>query len=80
MFLNFALVLHFAAILITFWGDYYILRRNSRSRSRKIRILSISKFFVYCCHIDIDFTKNCILTNRNSFSITGENFVAIGQG
>ena len=35
MLLHFALVLHFAAILITFcvditfWGDYYILRRNT---------------------------------------------------
>ena len=28
-----------------------------------IQILSILKFFVYCCHSDIDFTKNCILTN-----------------
>ena len=26
-------------------------------------IKSISKFFVYCCHSDVDFTKNCILTN-----------------
>ena len=24
-----------------------------------IQILSILKFFVYCCHSDIDFTKNC---------------------
>ena len=40
--------------LKTTW--YYIL----------LRILSISKFFVYCCHSDIDFTKNCILTNFNS--------------
>ena len=31
MLLHFALVLHFAAILITFCGDYYILRRNSPS-------------------------------------------------
>ena len=29
MLLHFALVLHFAAIVITFCGDYYILRRNS---------------------------------------------------
>ena len=28
-----------------------------------IQILSILKFFVHCCHSDIDFTKNCILTN-----------------
>ena len=54
--------------LKTTW--YYIL----------LRILSISKFFVYCCHSDIDFTKNCILTNFNSYSITGEKFAAIGQG
>ena len=53
---------------------------SSRSRSRKIRILSISKFFVDCCHNDVDFTKNCILTNFNTYSITGEKFVAIGQG
>ena len=52
---------------------------SSRSRLRKIRVLSISKYFVYCCHSDIDFTKNCILTNFNSLSITGEMFVAIGQ-
>ena len=29
MLLHFALVLHFAAIIITFCGDYYILRRNN---------------------------------------------------
>ena len=29
MLLHFALVLHFAAILITFCGDYYISRRNT---------------------------------------------------
>ena len=29
---------------------------SSWPRSRKIRFLSISKFFVYCCHSDIDFT------------------------
>ena len=23
-------------------------------------------FFVYCCHSDIDFTSNCILTHFNS--------------
>ena len=39
---------------------------SSRYRSRKIWTLSISKFFVYCCHSDIDFTKNYILTNFNS--------------
>ena len=38
------------------WGRIF----SSKSRSRKIRILSISKFFVYCCHSDIDFTKNYI--------------------
>ena len=37
------------------------------------RILSILKFFVYCCHSDIDFTKT--LTNFISKSITGEEFV-----
>ena len=50
---------------------------SSRSRSHKIRILSISKFVVYCCHSDIDSSNNCILTNFNSYPITGENFVAI---
>ena len=49
---------------------------GSRSRSRKIRLLLISKIFVYCCHSDIDFIKNCTLTNFNSYSITGENFIA----
>ena len=37
------------------------------------RILSILKFFVYCCHSDIDFTKT--LTNFISKSITAEKFV-----
>ena len=41
---------------------------------------STSKFFVFCCHSDIDFTKNRILTNFYSKSITGEDFVAIWQG
>ena len=39
---------------------------SSRSRSRESRIKSILKFSVYCCHSDIDFDKNCILTNFNS--------------
>ena len=38
---------------------------SSWSRSRKIRHLSISKFFVYCCYGNIDFTKTYILTNFN---------------
>ena len=50
---------------------------SSRSRSRKIRILSISKFFACCRHSDIGFTKSCILINFNSWSLTGESFVAI---
>ena len=53
---------------------------SSRSRLHKIRILSISNFVVYCCHSDIDFSNNYILTNFNSNPITGENFVAIRQG
>ena len=53
---------------------------SSWSRSRKIRRLSISKFFVYCCHSDIDFTKTYMLTNFNLQSIIGENFIAIRQG
>ena len=52
---------------------------SSRSDRLKFVHNSISKFFVYCCHSDIDFTKNHILTNCYSKSITGENFVAIGQ-
>ena len=44
-----------------------------------MRILSISKFFVYCCHGDIDFTENYILTNFNSWSIKGEKFVAVDK-
>ena len=44
-----------------------------------LQILHI-QLFVYCGHKDIDFTKNCILTNFNSYSITGEKFVAIRQG
>ena len=46
---------------LRFWCRIF----SSRSRSRKIRILSISMFFVYCCHSAIDFTNNCILTNFN---------------
>ena len=37
-------------------------------------------FKVYCCHSDIDFTLHYILTNLNPKSVSGENFVAIGQG
>ena len=39
---------------------------NTRVGSRKILILLISKLLVYCCHSDIDYIKNCILTNFNS--------------
>ena len=38
---------------------------SSGSRWHKIRRLSISKFFVYCCHSNIDFTKTHISTNFN---------------
>ena len=27
-------------------------------------------FFVSCCHSDIDFTKNCMLTNFNLFIVS----------
>ena len=46
----------------------------------KFGFYRFQSFFVYCCHSDIDFTKNHILKNVYSKSITGENFVAIGQG
>ena len=46
----------------------------------KIRLLSISKLFVYCCHSNFDFTKSYFLANFNLWSITGENFMAIRQG
>ena len=36
MLLYFALVLHFAAIVITFCDDYYILRRNRPSYKQKV--------------------------------------------
>ena len=52
---------------------------SSRSRSHKIRLLSISKFFVHCCHGNTDFTKTYILANFNLQSIIGENFIAIRQ-
>ena len=53
---------------------------SSRSRSRKIRIRSISKFFVCCCLLLFGFTKSCNLINFNSQSLTGESFVAIERG
>ena len=36
-------------------------------------------FFVDCCHGDIDFTENYILTNFNSQSISSEKFVAVDK-
>ena len=33
-------------------------------------------YFVYCCHGDIHFTKDCILTNSNSWSVSSENLIA----
>ena len=47
---------------------------SNRSTSRKILIFSVSKFSVYCCHSDIDFTKNCILIN---FPIHSQSLVKI---
>ena len=38
---------------------------SSRTRSSKIRRSSVSKFFVYCCHSNIHFTKTFILRNFN---------------
>ena len=38
---------------------------SPRMRSHKIWLLSISKFFVYCCHSNIDFIWNYIFTNFN---------------
>ena len=50
---------------------------SSKSRSCEIQISSILKFFVYCCHSDIDFTKNCILTNFNSYSNDWRKFCGV---
>ena len=54
MLLHFALVLHFAAILITFCGDYYILRRNdnnyTNSFMKLIKCLT-RRFVLSFCHI-----------------------------
>ena len=33
-------------------------------------------YFVYCCHGDIHFTKNCTLANFNSWSVSSENLIA----
>ena len=48
------LLLLFIAILLL--SAHQIPKRNLRTRSHKIRLLSISKFFVHCCHSNIDFT------------------------
>ena len=53
---------------------------SSRSASCKIRLLSIPKFFLYCCHSDIKFTQKCVLTNFNSHAVSNEKFTAIAQG
>ena len=40
-------------------GGYLLTPPNFKflvSRLRKIRLLSISNFFVYCCHSNIDFS------------------------
>ena len=86
--LRFEIYLRFSRIQM--YRIFYFLRRlfakqqtlssSSRTRSRKIRRWSISKFFVYCCHSNIHFTKTYILINFNLYSIIGENFVAIRQG
>ena len=36
----------------------------------------VALYFVYCCHGDIHFTKNCILTKFNSWSVSSENLIA----
>ena len=38
MLLHFALVLHFAAMVITFCGDYYILRRNIPQAEQRLEV------------------------------------------
>ena len=43
---------------------------SSWSRSKKIRRLLISKFFFYCFHSNIGFTKNYIFPNFNPYPIT----------
>ena len=42
--------------------------RREKSDDRKYVCCSQASldFRVYCCHSDIDFTRNCILTNFNS--------------
>ena len=57
------------------WGGGGGRQRSSSSRSRKIRRLSSSKFFVYCCHSNIDCTKTYIFRNFNLWSIICEDFI-----
>ena len=45
-------------------GSHLTLHKISFSYL-ELAILSISKFFVYCCDSDINFTKNSILTIFN---------------
>ena len=57
----------FPPVLKTFVAPFLPARLTApgspRMRSHKIWLLSISKFFVYCCHSNIDFIWNYIFTN-----------------
>ena len=50
MLLYFELVLHFAAIVITFWGDYYILLRNTMLRGFFGKLI-FANFCHYCSNV-----------------------------
>ena len=67
------------------WNFHHWLLLDWTFQNVVVRVKSISLWhqfqsFFYYCHIDIDFTKNYILTNFNPKSVSAENFIAIEQG
>ena len=59
---------------------YSVGKFQESTTSHKIRLLSIIEFFVYCCYSISILIKTIFSSDFNPQQITGENFVAIGQG
>ena len=71
-----------------FEGELKVRRVNARNfrKNRAVREIYRKALKVkiiccfYCCHGDIDFASNLILTNFSSQSVGGENLIMTGQG
>ena len=59
---------------------YVIWSKKNFVDSLLFLLFYLSIHYYFCCHGDIDFTSNWILTNLSSQLVSGENLIVTGQG